>query len=262
MAKAQTKAVAKPAGTAVEAASAFQDMASQHGTGFENVTATDIIIPRVGILQGLSPAVTRGDPLYNSEASVGDIYDLGMQVKLEEPLKVIVAHYQKQYIEWAPRGSGKGLVAIHDNPSVMDDVERDERNRPMLPNGNTITETMQFFCILPDYDYKRCFIPMSSTQFKKGKLLLSMALEEKMTTSDGREIVPPIFFREYVLSTVPESNNEGNWIGWKVERGEKVQDREDFTQLMGLVGEFRSGVAAGTIKADDSDMDDRESKAF
>src|SRR6185436_3026623 len=34
-------------------------------TGFENVQASDLIIPRYSILQGLSPQVTKGKPEYD-----------------------------------------------------------------------------------------------------------------------------------------------------------------------------------------------------
>src|SRR5688572_5056837 len=209
--------------------SAFEGM----GTGFENVTARDLLIPRLTILQGLSPQVSRGKAEYDPEAKVGDIYDVGLQQRFPEGIVFVPVFYQKQWLEWAPRASGKGLQGIHDTDELVDQMtEKDEKGRPCLKNGNYLAETAQLYGLNVSADFRKSFVPMSSTQLKKARRLLTLATGEKLTRADGSQFTPPLFYRSYSLTTVPESNNEGNWMGWKIERGAPLTDYANWKQLM------------------------------
>src|SRR5262245_48730762 len=107
-------------------------------TGFENVKPSDLLIPRLTIIQGLSPQVIKGKPEYDPKAKVGDIYDVGLQEGFPDGVEIVVAHYTKAFLEWAPRASGKGLIAIHENDAILDQAPRNAKNQPELSNGNII----------------------------------------------------------------------------------------------------------------------------
>src|SRR5687768_4048450 len=77
----------------------FAEMAGA-GTGLENVGAKDLLIPRLTVLQGLSPQVTQGKPEFDEKAKVGQIYDVGLQEGFPEGILYIPVHYVKQYLEW------------------------------------------------------------------------------------------------------------------------------------------------------------------
>ncbi len=47
------------------------------GNGFENVSAKDLLIPRLTILQKMSPQIDKSDPKYISGAEYGDFCDTG-----------------------------------------------------------------------------------------------------------------------------------------------------------------------------------------
>src|SRR5258708_1117042 len=81
------------------------------GTGFENVRQQDVLIPRLTILQGLSPQVIPSKSAYDKEARVGDIYDTGMN-QIFKSVHILPLHFIVQWLEWAPRSSTKGLIAI------------------------------------------------------------------------------------------------------------------------------------------------------
>src|SRR5690606_19497908 len=155
-------------------------------------------------------------------ARVGMIYDVGLQEGFEEGVQILPVHYTKAWLEWAPRASGKGLVNIHESADILDKTERDDKNRPVLKNGNYIAETAQFYVMTLTADGRKSFIPMTSTQLKKARRLLTLATSEKLDRGDGVMFTPPLFYRTYHLTTVPESNNEGNWMGWKIERGPAI----------------------------------------
>ena len=256
-----TKAVAKATATdlvASEDTAMFDGIAG--GTGFENVTAKDLLIPRLGILQGLSPQVTQGKPEYDTDAKVGMVYDLGLQEGFSDGVVIIPVHYAKAYLEWAPRKSGKGLIKIHDDESILDQTEKDDKNKNVLPNGNYIVETAQFYVLNVTANCRKSFIPMTSTQLKKARRILTLAQSEKLPRADGSEFTPPLFFRTYVLTTVPESNAEGDWMGWKVERGVSLPELPNWKGIMAEIESFREALKRGEAKGDLSGLDGAEGR--
>lgn len=218
-------------------------------TGFENVNASDLLIPRLTILQGLSPQVTRGKPEYDPEARVGDIYDIGLQERFPEGVEIVVAHYNKAWLQWGPRGSNKPPI-IHETDDILEKATANERNQPTLANGDYIAETAQFYCVnLTTPDRRKTFIPMASTQLKKARRLLTLAQSERVS-ANGEERVPPLFWRSYFLTTVPESNAMGNWMGWKVERGPLLKDRDNYQIILKEIKDLREAVVEGRAHGD------------
>lgn len=235
--------------TASLPATAFAGMG---GSGYENVGAADLLIPRLTILQGLSPQVSQGRPEYDPKARVGMIYDVGLQQCFEGPVVFLPVHYNKVWLEWAPRASGKGLVATHDNAEIMDETTPDANNRPTLGNGNYIVETAQLYGLNVSADWRKSFVPMASTQLKKVRRLLTLAMSERLPETNE---VAPLYYRTYELSTVPESNAQGTWMGWKVERGKALPEFPNWQEILDDVKGFRAMLVAGAARGDLRDVE-------
>ena len=244
-------AVQTSTGTAVAVA---DDMSAFEGipTGFENVTAADLLIPRLGILQGLSPQVTQGKPEYDKDARAGMIWDMGIAEGFPDGVTIVPLHYSKVWLEWAPRESGKGLIEVHYNESILDQTEEDGNGRAVLPNGNYIAETAQLYGLHVERGFQKVFIPMTSTQLKKARLLLTLATSEKIARPDGSEFTPPLFYRSYSFTTVPESNNKGSWMGWKIERGDTLVELapKTFKSIIADILEFKKSIEKGEARGD------------
>jgi hypothetical protein len=224
--------------------------ASVAGDGLENVGARDLIIPRITILQALSPQVQPKKPEYIQGAAIGDICDVGTQEIFDSPLVFLPVHYVKQYLEWAPRSTGKGLVKVHEDPAILDECTPDEKRRPTTKDGNLIAETAQFFGLNISAGGRRCFLPLASTQLKKARRWLTLATSEKLRREDGSSFTPPLFYRTYNLSTVDESNPEGDWAGWKIERGATLQEMEGWKDLYAEAMAFRDSIKKGEVRGD------------
>ena len=217
------------------------------GSGFENVTASDLLIPRLTILQGLSPQVSQGRPEFDPKARVGMIYDVGLQQCFEGAVVFLPVHYNKVWLEWAPRSSGKGLIATHDTSEILKQTRADHDNRATLDNGNYIVETAQLYGLNTSAGWRKSFIPMSSTQLKKVRRLLTLAMSEKLP---GTNDIAPLYYRTYELSTVPEGNARGNWMGWKVERGRALPEFDGWREIVEDVKAFRAMLLAGEARGD------------
>jgi hypothetical protein len=257
-----TKAVAIPEhSTAVVAGSMMDIMEQMAGHGLEEVKAKDLLVPRLAILQKLSPQIDRKKAdRFIPDAKVGDICDVGLNEIMESPLIFIPVHFMTQYLEWRPQR--KGLAAIHNDPAILQKCTRNERNQYVLPNGNTISETSQFFGLNVNADYRFSFIPMTSTQLKKARTWNTLAMSEKLKRKDGSEFTPPFFYRSYALSSVNESNEQGDWEGWKIERHLPVTEIDGAPQrIIELATSFYNSIKEGRAKADVSSLDEEDGSA-
>lgn len=223
------------------------DFEAMAGFGFENVNETrDILIPRLTILQALSPQCTRSKPEYMADARPGDICDTATSTLFPQPLKVVVVDYMVSYLEWAPRASTKGLVAIYADGDALPPTRPDERGRAVTAAGNLLVESKQFFCLLPEHGNRRVFIPMSSTQSKKAKKWITAMRAEKFP---GKDAVVPLFYRTHLLSSFGESNAEGSWEGWKIEAGPTVKELPNAVETMKAISSFFTVLKSGQTKA-------------
>jgi len=234
------------------------DFSGNAGAGMENVTASDLLVPRLAILQALSPQISKKRAEYIEGAEVGDICDVGTGQIFDGGVLFLPVFYRKDYLEWAPRASSQGLVNIHSDPAILDETTRNEKKQPILANGNYIAETAQFFGLNLTADSTKCFLPMASTQLKKARKWLTLATGEKLTRADGSTFTPPLFYRAYSLTTAEESNAEGEWVGWKIDRAFTLPELEgegfNWRALKADCEDFLKTLAKGTVSGDVSSM--------
>ena len=207
------------------AAAALADYA---GTGMETVTADDLLIPRIAILQKLSPQLNKANAAYIPGADEGMICDTGMGTVFEE-IEFLPCVYRKQWIEWKmPRGSG-GIVTIYNSSRVLAQCEWVETPNggtvARMPTGNVIVETAQMSGLhIVDGSIQQAFISMSGTQLKKCRRWLNIASSEKLARADGTQYTAPLFWRSYLLSSQDETKGENMWKGWALEKGRTIAE--------------------------------------
>ena len=238
--RSMSKQVAKAKTTAVSAADEFEDMA---GEGLENVTAGDLTIPRVDILQQMSPSVQKGGSEYVEGFEPGKIAESATQKVFDEItfLPCLVRHV---WIEWGPVRN-QAPVAVHEQPTEPSSQQ------------NTIQETYQFFGLLMrggDWPM-RVTLPMKSTQIKRAKQILTQASSEMVKASSGRTFTPPLYYRVLHMGVVAEEKPPHRWYGWKVKRGETINEwcqanDFDWPVLKKFIQDFRDDLSAERVKAD------------
>lgn len=232
------------------------------GAGLDNVGADDLLVPRLSIIQSMSPQRQKKKAEYIEGAEEGMIADLGTGELFPDGLWFLPVYYRKEYLEWAPRDSGKGLIHIHSSPAILDQTSKDDKGRNALPNGNYIAETAQFFGLNLSAGGRMSFIPMASTQLKKARRWNTLATGEKLRRKDGSEFTAPLFYRTYLLGTAEESNNEGSWFGWTINRGDALPEINfqshgmDWRVLMENAKRFLDSLVKGEIRGDVSSLDE------
>jgi len=78
--------------------------------GFEVLDNSDFAVPRLKIMQGLSPEKEQYSFLKN-----GAIFHSGQEIELPQPLLAVVVYVDKRYILWRPRDAGGGILARADD---------------------------------------------------------------------------------------------------------------------------------------------------
>ena len=182
-----------------------------------NFSADDIMIPRLSILQQMSPQVNKRDGSYVEGAEPGFIYDSVSMSVVDGAigLAVVPVTYRRAYIKWKlNRG---GFVADLEDASCLDDCTRGERGEYFTPDGeDEIVVTAEYVVlVLADGSFSPALLSMAKSQIKKSRQWNSIMHRLKISV-DGKTITPPMFFNAYQLSSVEESNDQGSWFGWSV----------------------------------------------
>lgn len=251
MAKGTDVAVKKSASSVVMMDDFF---ASYADAGLEEVTTQDLSIPYLRILAQLSPQVNKRDGAYVDGAEAGMIYNTMENAVYngDEGVTVVPCYFRRVLVEWKPREKGGGFVATYNiEDPIRGTTYRDDRGQEVLPNGNLLTDTAEFYVLLlgPDGP-SRCMITMTSTQLKKARRWVSQMKSMTARREDGSIYTLPAMSHVWAMRSIQEKNDKGTWFGWDISKQygldpeNKPEDRELF--LMGL--EFAKSVGAGDVK--------------
>jgi len=218
------------------------DYSKHAGVGMENVSADDLQIPFLQLVQTNSAEVDKGHPDHATKSiagvEAGDIINtVSRKVisKYEENLPVIPITYSKAFVEWRPRDQGGGMIQVHADANILTSCTKNESFKDILENGNEIVTTAYYVVMYKDVEWEKAIIAMQATQLKKSRTWLSKIASIKLKDGDGNRFQAPIFSHSYNLSSITESNNRGSWFGWKIELDGKVEDSSLVDEAISLL---------------------------
>lgn len=222
MTKKKTKVVVKKKEIALVPVTDFQ---ADSGKGFETADRNAYAIPFLTILQDLSPQVKKSSPEYINGAEAGMLYNSVTEKFYdgEEGILIIPVFYHRNFIEWTPRSSGGGFVAIHS--TEPEGAKWTEDNNYCLSNGNELTDTRNHYIIMVE-ELKPALICMSRTQLKKSKKWMSQLQALKFEGTNKKLFTPPMFANVFKISTIIERKDNFQWFGFKLERVRDVTIKE------------------------------------
>jgi hypothetical protein len=192
----------------------FNDFA---GMGTENITASDLALPRLTILQKLSPQLEATDVRYIEDAKQGDFCNVATGDIYRGEIEVIPCHYRVRWIQW--KANRKGFVAAHADPSCLANTTKDDKGKNILPNGDHISETAEWFCLLHDGEtWKQIFLPLDSTDVKVSHNWMTAVRNEKPLRGPNGLFSPPLFYRSWRLKPFLVTKDENKWYSFTYER--------------------------------------------
>ena len=212
--------------------------------------SSEMQIPFIRILQAMSPQLKKREAEYIEGAEQGDMFNTvtGDKFKGEDGMIVLPCYQTVKYLEFVPRDLGGGFQG---EISPIDPVlQKTTRNgsKEILPNGHELVKSDQHFCLVIDADgiTQPVVIDMKSTQLKVSRRWKTkIAMQKVKHPKTGAMVLPPLFATQWKFTTVEESNDQGSWFNYAIEKIGLVNDRDLLQEAL----TFRTSVAAGELKA-------------
>ena len=210
--------------------------------GSEEVKIQDLTIPRLSIIQDLSPQHKTNKAEYIEGADVGMLFNTVTNALYPESVIFVPVYFRMEWVVWKHRDAGGGFIgayssqeeavaAVGDHPLAG---QTTEKNDPVLD----VQDTAQQFGLLVDPNSPaenpraiEIVISMSRSQLKPSRQFNSMI---RIATGDRWE-------RYYKLSAIDAVNAAGqDYKNWKVEQLGFVSE-EVFAQAEALYESVKSG---------------------
>lgn len=265
---ASTTQVAAPAQTG--GAVAVMSFEGDAGRGMEGATTESFAIPFLYMLQKGSPQVDEASGVALPGAKQGMLFDnvTGRMFDVaKEPVTVLPCAYRRVFLRWAPRDAGGGFKGeltpdqVAEMRTAGKIVEMD--NRLYIPNADgsvnpktcdVISDTRNHYVLLLDDKtggWAHALISLASTQIKKSKNLMSALASVKLSGSQGM-YTPASWANRVKITSVPEKNDKGNWMGWRFELAGMI-NRHD---IYAAGKAFNESVRKGAVDVKYEDMRD------
>ena len=199
--------------------------------GENDMSAQDMVIPKILCMQGLSDLVSEG------KAKMGDFVDsLSSEVigSTEKPVDIIPFHMEKIYII-SKRDKGNSRYEFDRIESVQN------QNYPFENEVDGVQfkyeYTLQFYCLRPEDTSLPYVVSFKSTSLKTGKVLST----QMYVRNRAAGLVPPAFTMK--LGGRKEKNDMGTFIVMEVKQGERTSD-----ELIGQCLEWMNIIKSGRTK--------------
>lgn len=171
--------------------------------GSEDVGMDDIILPRIDVLQALSPQIKKKDPKYIEGAEQGILFNSVTGELYGDSLQFVPVVFKREFIVWQDRDAGGGFKG------AFPTAEQAERERSMQENPDQleVVEThVHYIIILRD-------------DGKLEEAVLSLAKSKRKVSRTLNTLVQMVpvdrFARVYKLSAVEASGPKGDY--WNVD---------------------------------------------
>lgn len=194
------------------------------GAGSETMSADELAIPRISILQALSPQTQKKTEKYVEGAEAGSFWNSVEELPMDgdEGFLFVPVSYRQTVIEWGLRENGGGFINDHgNNPQLTKECEIDDKNRRINADGNQLVLTAEYYVLIVDAkkdSWTPAVISMSASQLKKSRVLNTKIKQLLVTNADGEKFNPAMFYSQFHATTVPESRDDNQWMGWKIMR--------------------------------------------
>lgn len=256
-------------------------MKADAGKGTEALTAADLEIPRLILLQSLSPEVTEGDE------RPGGFYHTILEETIApkgEALRIVPIFSEIRYILWRPRHEGGGILAraddgIHWNPGNAEFDVKPYKDRPDTvkwktaptveesglhkfgssdpkdPNSQPAAVKMwNYVVVLPDFPELG---PMVLT-FQRGMARIGANFSSKVKFADGA----PSFGQIFKMTSKMDNSGAGDYFSLTMERDSYVSDPQQYASYKALYEQFsKDGVKIRDLEGAQDDGGSTASKA-
>ena len=241
-------AVAKAKGVEVST-DVIDDIFETAGDG-ASFDSSEMQIPFIRILQAMSPQLSKKKPEYIEGATQGDIFNTvtGQHWDGDMGITLIPCFQTTKYLEFVPREQGGGFQGERaaNDPDLTKTTR--EGAKELLPNGHELVRSDQHYCLIVEEDgsFQPAVVDMKSSQLKVSRRWKTqIAMQKVKHPKSGQMVTPAVYATVWRISTTEESNDQGTWGNYQVEKEGLVTSRD----LLMEAKAFRESIMAGEVKA-------------
>lgn len=165
--------------------------------GSEEVGAADLIIPRLEVVQSLSPCRKKNDPAYIDGAEEGMLFNNVTRELYGTDVAVVPVYFRKQYLLWKDRKKGGGNGGFRG--AFPTEIEARQAVIAAGEEDIDVVETNEHFCLLVKGASGQCEEIVLS--MAKSKMKVSRKWNSLIRMNGGDS-----FSRVYRISGVSETN--------------------------------------------------------
>lgn len=196
------KAIAPKASTEV---ALFSDAPQVDGVGrgSEGVSTADLVIPRLEIIQDLSPQRKKSDPAYIEGAEEGMMFNTVTKELYPTGVIIVPVLFRKEYIVWKLRKKGGGFQGSFASMEEAESVRQNLEN----PDDFESVDTHQNFCLLvrPESTADDPVVDEVVLSFAKSKAKIGRQLNSIIKMRGGDR-----WSSAYRIEVVPATNKNGD----------------------------------------------------
>lgn len=228
MAKAKTEVMDPKTGEVLPAA-LLSGMEEDYASGLtQKFDTDDLIIPRINILQDLSPQLKERKPEYVPGAKPGLIHN-SVNNALDQAIMFVPAQYHTAWVAWKPRPDG-GLVNNNVDPKLLteengfheDGIDRYVGHMRPRQGGDAVKveviKTPEWVGIARGADGWTMPVAISfpATKSSAARLINTAINLTEVELPGGKIITPAPFYHTFILSTAIDSSGDNEWWAWNV----------------------------------------------
>lgn len=228
------------------------------GAGMEGATQESFAIPFLSVLQKGSPQVDEASGVALEGARQGMFFEnvTGKMYDGKAGIVVVPAAYRRVFLRWAVAGF-KGEIMPEEVATLRAAgkiVELDGRLYFPLPDGTVnpklcdrVADVRNHYVLLLDEAtgiWSQALLSLGSTQIKKSKMLMSALASVKLKGAGGF-YTPATWANRVRITTIPESNDKGSWMGVRFEIIGQVTRNDQYNAGRA----FHDSVRKGTVEA-------------
>lgn len=178
-------------------------MKQNSGRGNENVTNEDLQLPRIDVLQGLSPQISKKNEEYIDGAEPGMLFNTLTGELYPDGVHFTPVSFVKRYLVWVNRKMDKngGLRGVFEEAAEAEDFVSRQEDAEKLE----ISPTAEHLVILDSGD--EVILSMA-----KSKLKVSRKFNSLVRLNGGDR-----FCRRYLLTTVGDESAQGEFENFKID---------------------------------------------
>jgi hypothetical protein len=210
------------------------------GRGNENIDVSDLIIPRLEIVQALSPCKQKRDPQYIEDADDGMLYNNVTRELYGDSVTVLPIYFRKEYLVWVDRKKSDGAGFRGSYPTAELAAKKIEELDD--ESDLQIVDTAQQFCILVNGDkWEDIVLSMARSKMKIARRWNSQI---KLFGGDR-------FSRQYKVESMEEKGKKGTFYNFAISDLGYVGSEKLFK-----FAEYRyNQIKGGRVAADTSGFD-------